>query len=349
MIRPTRILLLCGALAVAFFCAVELSNRFDTESWVLPVAPLDEASRLAAEGRWAEVKMLADFVVEHPHLGDQTAAEALSGTADVELSSFQGKMRRFAHGAATGEPTDGISMLGSLSLDLFVIGDIRDLAVQGWKQMRYGDGDTVILALSAVGLATTLAPHLDWAPALMKALKRTGAFTQAFLRTLKNASRTALRTGDFSAIGKITGDIGRTARRLGPGPLRGAMRSVDSAEDLAKIAKASEVNATGTYAIARLFGNGGVKRISKDGKNVGKLITTMKAGSRLAKITKKSLGSLPTSWLVAVLAAAMLIVASALWPRRRRRRKNRRRLPLHERSEPDLGPYERSASARVQL
>lgn len=336
MIRSFRILALLGALAVAFFSAVELSNRFDEQNWILPADPVAEARDLAAADRWAEAKMLADFVRDNPRLGDEQAATELSRKADVELYSFWGRMRSFARGAATGEPTDGASMLGSLSLDLFVIGDIRDLAVQGWKEMRYGEGDTVILALSAVGLTTTLAPQFDWAPALMKALKRTGAFTRGFLRSLKNTSRAALKTGKFDGLGKMVTDVGRTARRLGPGPLRGAMRSVDSAEDLSRFARASEINPKGTYAIARLFGKGGVKRISKDGRNVGKLVTTMKAGSRLAKIARKSVGILPDSWLMALLAVSILVAGLVLWPRRKR---SRRRMPVHERNEPSLAGY----------
>ncbi|MBS1269683.1 MAG: hypothetical protein MAG794_00634 [Gammaproteobacteria bacterium] len=336
MTRPFRFLLLCGAIAIAVFSAVELSNRFDEQSWVLPVDPIDEATRLVSERRWAEVKLLADFVLENPRLGDEQAAADLKRTADMELNSFWGKVRRFARGAATGEPTDGASMLGSLSLDLFVIGDIRDLAVQGWKEMQYGEGDTIILALSAIGLTTTIAPHIDWAPALLKALKRTGALTRVFLRSLKNASRVALKTGKFDGLGKMASDVGRTARRLGPGPLRGAMRSVDSAEDLAKIAKASKVDARGTYAITRLFGKPGVKRLSKDGKNVSKLVTTMKAGSRLGKIAKKSVGTLPNSWLFALLLLSGLSVLGSLLPRRRRLKG---RTTVHERAEPQLNDH----------
>ncbi|HSH41331.1 MAG TPA: hypothetical protein VK973_04315 [Arenicellales bacterium] len=339
MIRPLRTLLFCGALAVAGLSATELANRIDGESWVLPVDPIGEVRDLAARQRWAEVRLLAGFVEDNPRLGDERAAAALSQRAATELDSYWGRARSFARGAATGEPTDGASMLGSLTLDLFVIGDIRDLAVQGWKQMRYGEGDSVILALSAVGLTTTLAPQFDWAPALLKALKRTGALTSAFLRSLKNASRTALRTGNYDAVGRIVSDVGSTARHLGPGPLRGAMRSVDSADDLARLARASEVNPRGTYAIARLFGNSGVKRIGADGRNVAALVSTMKAGSRLGKIARKSLGSLPGSWLLILIGASLLFMAASVWPGRRRRGGT----PVHRRSEPSLAVYAASS------
>lgn len=341
MIQPIRTLLFCGALAVGVLSAAELFNRYDDQSWVLPVDTVAEVRALVVQQRWAEARMLADFVQENPRLGDAEAAAELSKQADAQLDSFWGQARGFARGAATGEPTDGASMLGSLSLDLFVIGDVRDLAVQGWKEMRYGEGDTIILALSAIGLTTTLAPQFDWAPALLKALKRTGALTRGFLRSLKNASRAALKTGKFDAVGRMVADVGRTARHLGPGPLRGAMRAVDSAGDLSKVARASRVSPKGTYAIARLFGNSGVKRISKDGRNVGKLVTAMKTGSRLGKIAKKSMGSLPTSWLAVLLAVSALIAAAMLRPGRRGRR--RRQTLVHERSEPDLGVYSPSS------
>jgi len=341
MIRPIRTFLLCAALAVGVLSTVELANRLDEKSWVLPVDPVEEVRALAAQQRWAEAKLLADFVTDNPRLGDAQAASELAKQADAALDSYWGRMRSFARGAATGEPTDGASMLGSLSLDLFVIGDIRDLAVQGWKQMRYGEGDTVILALSAIGLSTTLAPQLDWAPALMKALRRTGALTRGFTRSLKNASRSALRTGNFDALGAMVANLGRTAGNLGPGPLRGAMRSVGSADDLARVARASRVDPGGTYAIARLFGNGGVKRIGKDGRNVGRLVASMKAGSRLGKVAKKAAGSLPGSWLALLVVVSAFIVAATLWPAGRRRRLP---VPVHRRREPRLGAHQPSTA-----
>lgn len=336
--------MLCGALAVGGLSAVELSNRLNDQSWVLPTDPITVANQLASEHRWAEVKMLARFVQNNPRLGNAKAAVKLDREANIELNSFWARARSFARGAATGMPTDGASMLGSLSLDLFAVGDVRDLAVQGWRQMRYGTGDPVIMALSAIGLTMTLAPEIDWAPALMKALKRTGALSEGFLRGLKDASRTALRTGRFEGVTRMVTDVGRTARRLGPGPLQGVMRNVDSAEDLSKITKASEKDATDTYAIVTLFGKNGVKRISRSGKNVTKLVTMIKTGSRLGKIAKKSLGIVPDAWLGVLLGICALVVITSLWPRRRR---GRRRTPVRERSEPSLNTFAPSTGAMV--
>ena len=315
----TRLILAVVAGGCCYLSGQQLVNRMEG-SLLLPEDPVIEARRLAHDGRWAESKMLADFVVENPTLGDHTEAGLVAQRADEELTSFWGNAQRFAEGAATGEPTDLASMLGSLSLDLFVIGDIRDLAVQGWNEYSDGSGDSLILALSAIGLTTTLAPYVDWAPALLKTLKRTGDLSGKFLVSLTRIGKEAMKTRKFDELSAVLTDIGTAARRLGPGPLRGVMGSVDSAGDLTKIAKAAELDAKGTYALARMFGKDGVKSISKDGKNVGVVVGSIKTGSRVTKTMHKTTGALSTLWLGALFTATAVLLIGAIMPRRRRRR-----------------------------
>ena len=313
----TRLIVAGFAALCCYLSGLEIVHRLEN-SLILSEDAVDSAQSLADENRWAEAKMVADFITGRPDLGDADQAASIARQADAELNSFWNQTQSFAHGAVTGEPTDLASMLGSLSLDLFVIGDIRDLAVQGWKEVNYGTGDGLILALSAIGLTTTLAPHLDWAPALMKVFKRTGALTSNFASALLKTGRRAVMTGDYTKLSATVTDLGKAAKRLGPGPLRGVMRSVDSAEDLAKVAKAAEVNANGTYVLARWFGKDGIKWISRDGKNVGTLVASIKAGSRLTKIVRKSTVAVPTSWLTVVLAASIAVLIAIAIPRRRR-------------------------------
>lgn len=312
-----RLLIMVFASVCIFVSATEIVDRLEG-GLIPPIDAIDSAESLAAEERWAEVKILSDFLVAHPGVANKNQATDLAHRADDHLNSFRGQLQSFAHGAATGEPTDLVSMLGSLSLDLFVIGDIRDLVVQGWKEATDGSGDTVILALSAIGLTTTLAPHLDWVPALLKTLKRTGALSKGMIRSLTTTARQAIKSGDYGKLSTVVGDFGKTARRLGPGPTRGVMTSVDSAEDLAKVARAAEVDAGSTYVLARLFGKNGVKMIDNSGKNVSALAASIKTGSRLTKAVKKSTASVSTTWLSIIFAISALILIATVFPGRRR-------------------------------
>lgn len=305
-----------AAVFILFVSGFEFWQRLSGDL-LLDDDPASDAGELAAQGRWAEARLIAEFALSRPDLGDANEAARILARSNDELQSFRGQLQRFAHGAITGEPTDMASMLGSLSLDLFVVGDIRDLAVQGWKEAADGSGDDLILALSAIGLTTTLAPQVDWAPALLKSLKRTGALTREFTQTLSRAASRALVSGDYRPLTRLVGDFGEAAARLGPGPLRGVMASVKDADDLGRIARASAVDPRSTYVVTRLFGTEGIKAIDTGGGNVGRVAGSIKAGSRAAKLVGKSAGALPTSWLAALMIASLLALLWAMLPGRR--------------------------------
>lgn len=297
------------ALLSASICLLGLHAiylRHADDSLILPGDLLQRAEELSRSQHWAEAKLLSEFVIAHPELGDAERARDIVSRSDAAMDSVLGAAERFVHGAVTGEPNDVAGLIGSVSLDLFVIGDIRDLLVQGWKHWQYDEGDTVILALSAVGLATTLAPQLDWAPALLKSFRRIGALSADFTRQLTTMSRAAVKSGRFQALTGTLTDFGRAARGLGPGPLAGVMRQVDDAHTLKRVADAAAVDPHGTYVLATVFGRTGLERIARGGGNVGALVASIKVGSRAVKTLRKATSVLPAALLASVAAAAAL-------------------------------------------
>ena len=298
----------------------ELRSRYQDHGLVLEEPLTNRAVALRDSGQLAEARMLAGFVLEHPLSGDVQLAGQLSSEIEESLASTASKLKRFGKGAVSGEVTDMASLLGSLSLDLFVIGDIRDLAVQGWKQVQYDNGDELIMILSGIGLATTLAPQIDWAPALMKSFKRTGSLTKPFIRSLKTTGRQAIKTGEYGKLKGVVTGFGNAARHIGPGPLRGVMKNVDKAGDLRKVGKAAKRDPKATYVLTTIFGKNGVKKISHNGGNIRKLAGTVKVASRLAKISKKSIGIVPTMWLLmAIGLASTLLAGTMLLPKKKKR------------------------------
>lgn len=264
-----------------------------------------QAQKMLANNRPAEAQILANFVLSHPETGDPQGAKAIANESAFQLNSAKRKLRQFTKGAWSGEPDDTASFLGSLSLDLFVVGDIRDLVVQGWKQWRDDSGDEIVMALSAAGLATSLAPEIHWAPSMMKAFKRTGALSRPFIATLKTTGKQALKTRKFDALADIAGDFGMAGRKLGPGPFSSVMKNIDNATDLKKISKAARLDPNATYVIGARFGNKGVKQISKNGSNIGALAKKIRVLTRAAKISKKAFSALPDWVLVIIIAAAV--------------------------------------------
>ena len=69
------------------------------------------------------------------------------------------KIKSFVwNGAISGQVYDSYSGLGAISADLCVVGDIRDLVIQGWKYLtgRHDfDGFVTILSAAGIGLSTS--------------------------------------------------------------------------------------------------------------------------------------------------------------------------------------------------
>ncbi len=81
------------------------------------------------------------------------------------------------NGAIKGEVYDTYSGLGAISSDLIIIGDLRDLLIQGWKKLTDQDYDKVILTLSTAGVGLSASPFVidgltAFAKTTVKYLKR---------------------------------------------------------------------------------------------------------------------------------------------------------------------------------
>src|SRR5205085_125212 len=124
-------------------------------------------------------------------------------------------------------------LIGAVAADMLVVGDIRDLLIQSYKFASGGDADPVIAALSAVGLATTLAPEIDWAPALLKAARRAGSIGDKLGEFIVKA----VKGRKVKEIEALLTDSARIARSSSPGSAVRLVRLAEGPEDVARIAR----------------------------------------------------------------------------------------------------------------
>lgn len=297
-----RTLLFLVSLSIYLASTYELVRRYQAEHFlVLETSAIEKADSLLAQKRWQEAKYLASYLSTRPDLANTAHAHSIELAADTALDYLPLQTQSFLEGMISGEANNTASLLGAVSLDLFVVGDVRDIIVQGYKELTEQNGDKIILALSATGLSLSLLPEFHWVPSIMKGMKRSGALSKPFLETLGKAANTALESGNFKPLGKLVSHFGRVVEKLGIGPGRGAMRAVHSEADLAKLARAASLNPKQSYAISTLTGQRGLKMLDFSGKNVASIAQKIKHTSRLAKIAKKSFGALPTQLIVVLL------------------------------------------------
>ncbi len=220
---------------------------------------LPEIRRLKEEGKLEEAFELAEYVCGEEGLPGRQEACALQESLDRELHSFWGSSKRAVAGFVTGEGTTAAAAAGAIASDLILYGDVRDLAVQGYRKMTDEPVDPLIAALAGFGVATELVDVVDWVPAVLKAFRKMGALSSRFgdlVITLgKGVAKTGRIDGATKAVaGNLSSLLGKNG--LGFGRTAAVFRQVDTAGDLAGLAKAAEGNADAAYLLVK---NGGRK------------------------------------------------------------------------------------------
>ncbi len=204
------------------------------------IDPIPEITRLREAGRFGESLLLADAALLRDPPSERAARLRSEREATIAAqSAWLTRLRDVGIGAVTGgagvEPGNmSLEMLlGAVATDMLVVGDVRDLIIQGARLIRDGEADPVIVALSGVGLATTLAPAADWAPALLKAARRAGALSTELVEFILGAAR----SGRTAALTNMVDDVARIATGSSPGVAARLIRLARSPGDLARMGR----------------------------------------------------------------------------------------------------------------
>lgn len=128
--------------------------------------PIREIQKFNSDNRRDDALDLARFFKENKINDQEQIAKiekALHYTTAEKITSF------FWNGAIKGQVYDSYSGMGAICADLCIIGDIRDLGIQGWKYLTGGqDFDGLVAILSAAGIGLSSTPFLNGTNALAK-------------------------------------------------------------------------------------------------------------------------------------------------------------------------------------
>jgi hypothetical protein len=219
-----------------------------------------------------------------PRLNNRLAA-ANSATATATRHA-----KDFARGLITGEPDDVAGFAGTALGDLFVFGDVRDAAREGYRFARGEETDETVLGLAGIGIAVTAATYASLGastPArvgltLAKVARKTGRMSArlagaigrslreavdagALRRALTTASltepalavraaRDAVKLDKLRGLVNLAGDVGRIEARAGTRAALDGLRLAEEPREIARVAKLAEKEGGKTRAILRLLG-----------------------------------------------------------------------------------------------
>jgi hypothetical protein len=238
---------------------------------------------------------LANSFIDLAHAKNIPVTDELSkrvGDAVAEAGSTAHFAKGFASGLVTGNADDVASMSGTVTGDLFVFGDIRDVVREG-KHLAMGeDTDRLVLGLAAAGLAVTAATYVSVGGAapvragltLVKDARKVGRLGEGLTLwagrsardlvdtpMLENAveSASVLRPGDSvraikaafrpeqaAGLVRLAKDVGRVGEKAGARGALDTLKLAEGPEDVARAARLAESKGGQTRAILKMLGRG---------------------------------------------------------------------------------------------
>lgn len=199
---------------------------------------------------------------------------------------------QFIDGFVAGRPDDLAGLAGTVTGDLFVYGDVRDIVREGSQIARGQEPDELILGLACVGLAITAGTYATLGAAsparvgvsLIKAAGRTGrlsaSLASSVMRPLRatvdtvavrtaigpkallqpavamRGLRSAVKLENTGAIRRLLVDVSNIHAKAGTRAALDGLKLADSPKDVAKLARLADAKGSKTRAILKLLGRG---------------------------------------------------------------------------------------------
>ena len=223
-------------------------------------------------------------------LGDELSRRVADAVTQENSPAHWAK--RFATGLVTGTADDVASLSGTVAGDLFVFGDIRDVAREG-KHLAMGENtDRLVLGLATIGLVVTAATYVsvggaaplragltmvkdarkvgrlgeglaEWAgrsarevvdtPVLQRAVASNSALRPG---ETVSAIRTAFRAEKAGGLVRLAKDVGRVAEKAGTRGGLDTLKIAEGPKDVARAARLAEAKGGQTRAILKILGRG---------------------------------------------------------------------------------------------
>lgn len=233
-----------------------------------------EVSFLRHASRFGEAVMVADeglrTLADDSPIRFKLAEEKAATLRDQ--SSYIRRIKDVGLGAISGRGESIEGLIGAIATDFFIVGDVRDLVIQSGRYVLDGEADPLILILSGVGIATTIAPEVDWIPSVLKAARKAGAITKGLGEEIIKLAK----KGGGGALEGMFKDVRKIAQKSSPGGAMRLMRHAGNTEELAKLARFVEHNPGGAFAL-HVTGKEGAELVKAGAK------TGVKAESRSLK------------------------------------------------------------------
>ncbi len=242
-----------------------------------------------------------DDAVMYQHLAESLDVSLSRNTLD-EIESHSGFLsaswrntKDFGIGFFTGESDSLVGISGAIAADMTLVGDLRDLSIEGSKFVNNESYDKVILGMSTIGVGLSASQFftvgattpLKISASIVKVAKKMKYLSNSFVNIVSSKLSKAidfdrLKKVDFSSISSIEKATKTISKSLNSKFIRKAFKNIDTIKsntsvadtlallkyvddpkDLQKMANISKKYKKNTKAVFKVLGKNVIKGIVK--------------------------------------------------------------------------------------
>jgi len=123
---------------------------------LVQINPIPHTHTLINEEKYMDAYSYLNYFMQFDYMKQNPKAEALLKSIQTKRQSLSYQSEKIAEGINTGTSDELSGQMAAIGSDFFLIGDIRDLVLEGRHYFKHEEVDPVLVSLSSIGLITSV-------------------------------------------------------------------------------------------------------------------------------------------------------------------------------------------------
>lgn len=201
---------------------LEERKTFDIRTLV-QIDPIPHTERLIKENKLVDAYEYLSYFMEFDYVKENPKSKKLLESIEAKRSSYSYRADKFLEGLIKGGSDEDIGKASAIASDFLVIGDVRDLAIQGQHYYNNEEVDNVMVALSSIGLLATAstvyslgaAAPVKTSISILKYGKRADKIPSWLNKTLLQEAKIAKETKSLNQVQTLLQPVNKLYEKVG--------------------------------------------------------------------------------------------------------------------------------------
>ncbi len=240
------------------------------------IDPIPKTKQLISEQKYSDAYEYLSYFMQFDYVKTNPKAQELLKKIKTKRDSYEYQKDKVIEGILEGKSDENIGKLSAIASDFLVIGDIRDLFIQGNNYINDKEVDKVIVALSSLGLiatASTIYSLGATAPAkdgisILKYAKRVNKIPNWLNKAIVKEAKISKQTKSIKNIEKILEPIYTLYKKIGLKDTLTLLKETKNLKDLKGMVKFSKRFGKNSSGLIKTVGVKPIKYINNIPPNI---------------------------------------------------------------------------------